>query len=165
MDIQPCCCALPWPSCHLDITESHLFMLSFFNVISFSKCPFITMYHSLGFRQLLVIGREDKPDWKLFMSFLFFFLLSHDDDFSSCAFPGTLLISVVIGLYYAFIKTQKTNMDLLVGGRKMAIVPSSLSLLASYMSAILILGEFLRALSNIQMCAKTRDFLRQKNFF
>lgn len=54
---------------------------------------------------------------------------------------GMLVISVGIGLYYAFIKKQKTNADLLVGGRNMAIFPSAMSLLATYMSAILVLGK------------------------
>ncbi|CAG7829113.1 unnamed protein product [Allacma fusca] len=55
-------------------------------------------------------------------------------------FAGTLVVSVLIGLYYAFIKKQRTNAELLVGGRNMAIFPSTMSLLATYMSAILVLG-------------------------
>ncbi|OXA62795.1 Sodium-coupled monocarboxylate transporter 1 [Folsomia candida] len=55
-------------------------------------------------------------------------------------FLGTLAVSMLIGVYYAFIKKQKTNVDLLVGGRSMPIIPTSLSLLATYMSAILVLG-------------------------
>lgn len=30
-------------------------------------------------------------------------------------FLGTLAVSMLIGVYYAFIKKQKTNVDLLVG--------------------------------------------------
>jgi len=46
-------------------------------------------------------------------------------------FVGTLAVSMLIGVYYAFIKKQKTNEELLVGGRQMAILPSALSLLAT----------------------------------
>jgi hypothetical protein len=38
---------------------------------------------------------------------------------------------MLIGVYYAFIKKQTTNEELLVGGRQMAIFPSALSLLAT----------------------------------
>ena len=58
-------------------------------------------------------------------------------------FAGTLVISLLIGLYYAVIKKQRTNAELLVGGRNMAIFPTAMSLLATYMSAILVLGKVL----------------------
>jgi Na+/proline symporter len=57
------------------------------------------------------------------------------------SYPGTVLFSVLIGVYYAFIQKQKTNSDLLVGGRNMSLIPVSLSLLATYVSATIILGE------------------------
>ena len=36
-------------------------------------------------------------------------------------FGGTLVVSLLIGLYYAFIKKQRTNAELLVGGRNMVM--------------------------------------------
>jgi len=56
-------------------------------------------------------------------------------------FIGTLAVSLFIGIYYAFFKKQTTNDELLVGGRSLGIFPIALSLLATYMSAILVLGE------------------------
>ena len=54
-----------------------------------------------------------------------------------------LLISTGIGIYYA-IKTRKSqgsgSDELLTGGKKLSVVPVTLSLLASFMSAIFILG-------------------------
>ena len=54
-----------------------------------------------------------------------------------------LLISTSIGIYYA-IKTRKSqgsgSDELLTGGKKLSVVPVTLSLLASFMSAIFILG-------------------------
>jgi len=56
-------------------------------------------------------------------------------------FVGVVVMSILIGIYYAFVKKQQTNEDLLVGGRNMQVVPIALSLLATYMSAILVLGK------------------------
>ncbi|XP_021951662.1 sodium-coupled monocarboxylate transporter 1 [Folsomia candida] len=53
---------------------------------------------------------------------------------------STLIISMAIGVYYAVFKKQETNADLLVGGRSMPLIPTALSLLATYMSPILVLG-------------------------
>jgi Na+/proline symporter len=55
---------------------------------------------------------------------------------------ATLVISMLIGVYYAIFKKQKTNSDLNLGGRSMPLIPTALSLLATYMSPILVLGEF-----------------------
>jgi len=55
-------------------------------------------------------------------------------------FLGTLVISMLIGCYYAFFKTQKTNEELLSGNRNIGIIPCCMSLVATYMSAILVLG-------------------------
>lgn len=52
-------------------------------------------------------------------------------------FVATLVISLLIGVFFGFIKKQKTSDDLLVGGRKMNLFAVSMSLLATYMSAIL----------------------------
>lgn len=56
-------------------------------------------------------------------------------------FGGMLLISAVIGLYYAFSGgKQQTSKDFLMGGRRMSAVPVALSLTASFMSAVTVLG-------------------------
>lgn len=55
-------------------------------------------------------------------------------------FVGTLVVSMLIGCYYAFVKTQETTEQLLVGDRNVSILPCCLSLVATYMSAILVLG-------------------------
>lgn len=56
-------------------------------------------------------------------------------------FALTLLISVAIGVVYA-IKDRKKNdtKTFLLGGRSMGVVPVSMSLLASFMSALTLLG-------------------------
>lgn len=52
-----------------------------------------------------------------------------------------LLISTSIGLFYALAKGgQKTSDDFFTGGRQMSAVPVGLSLSASFMSAIQVLG-------------------------
>ena len=55
-----------------------------------------------------------------------------------------LLISTGIGIFYA-VRTKKSNESgsnaLLTGGKKLKVVPVTLSLLASFMSAIFILGS------------------------
>ncbi|KAM6290370.1 sodium-coupled monocarboxylate transporter 1 [Porphyrio hochstetteri] len=56
-------------------------------------------------------------------------------------FAAMLLISAVIGVYYAFVGGgQKTSKDFLMGGRSMSAVPVALSLTASFMSAVTVLG-------------------------
>jgi Na+/proline symporter len=56
-------------------------------------------------------------------------------------FALMLFVSVAIGLYYAFTGgKQKTTAEFLLANRKMMAVPIALSLLASFMSAITILG-------------------------
>ncbi|NWJ05049.1 SC5A8 protein, partial [Crypturellus undulatus] len=56
-------------------------------------------------------------------------------------FAAMLLISAVIGVYYAFAGGgQKTSSDFLVGGRRMTALPVALSLTASFMSAVTVLG-------------------------
>ncbi|XP_036431451.1 sodium-coupled monocarboxylate transporter 1 isoform X2 [Colossoma macropomum] len=52
-----------------------------------------------------------------------------------------LVISAAIGVYYAFAQRgQRNSTDFLVGGRSMTAVPVALSLTASFMSAITVLG-------------------------
>ncbi|KAM8972005.1 sodium-coupled monocarboxylate transporter 1-like [Pelodytes ibericus] len=56
-------------------------------------------------------------------------------------FALMLAISAVIGVYYAFAGGgQKTSKDFLMGGRSMTAVPVALSLTASFMSAVTVLG-------------------------
>lgn len=56
-------------------------------------------------------------------------------------FAGMLVISAGIGIFYALRSgTQKTTNDYLMGGRDMQMLPVAISILVSFMSAILILG-------------------------
>lgn len=56
-------------------------------------------------------------------------------------FALMLVISAGIGVYYAFSgRGQSSSADFLVGGRSMTAVPVALSLTASFMSAITVLG-------------------------
>ncbi|NXC15766.1 SC5A8 protein, partial [Corythaeola cristata] len=56
-------------------------------------------------------------------------------------FAAMLVVSAVIGVYYAFAGGgQKTSKDFLMGGRSMNAVPVALSLTASFMSAVTVLG-------------------------
>ncbi|XP_046397964.1 sodium-coupled monocarboxylate transporter 1-like [Ischnura elegans] len=57
-------------------------------------------------------------------------------------FVGMLVVSAIIGIYFAFFAKQKQNTtsEYLMGGRKMGILPVSLSLIASYISGITLLG-------------------------
>jgi Na+/proline symporter len=52
----------------------------------------------------------------------------------------TLGGSLLIGVYYA-ITSKHSNEDLLVGGRKMHILPVAASVMVTYVSAVTILGE------------------------
>ncbi|XP_045128260.1 sodium-coupled monocarboxylate transporter 1-like [Portunus trituberculatus] len=55
-------------------------------------------------------------------------------------FCGMLLLSLFIGVFYAYKNRKKANEEFLLGGRSMSCIPVSLSLVASYISAILVLG-------------------------
>ncbi|XP_062424452.1 sodium-coupled monocarboxylate transporter 1 [Rhea pennata] len=56
-------------------------------------------------------------------------------------FAAMLLVSAIIGIYYAFAGGgQKTSKDFLMGGRSMTALPVALSLTASFMSAVTVLG-------------------------
>ncbi|NWU45120.1 SC5A8 protein, partial [Hylia prasina] len=56
-------------------------------------------------------------------------------------FAAMLLISAIIGIYYAFVGGgQKTTKDFLTAGRSMSALPVALSLTASFMSAVTVLG-------------------------
>lgn len=62
-----------------------------------------------------------------------------------CLFVAVLLVSAIVGIYYflkeKFGKKEMTSDDLLMGGREMSVFPVAMSLVASYMSAITVLGE------------------------
>lgn len=62
-----------------------------------------------------------------------------------CLFVAVFLVSAVVGLYYflkeKFGKKEMTSDDLLMGGREMSVFPVAMSLVASYMSAITVLGK------------------------
>ncbi len=51
----------------------------------------------------------------------------------------TLLVSLFIGIYYA-IRSKNNNESLLMGGRKMRILPVAASVMVTYVSAITVLG-------------------------
>ena len=56
-------------------------------------------------------------------------------------FVLTLVISAGIGLFYAWRDKKRQNTEnFLLGGRKMSIFPVTLSLMASFLSAVLVLG-------------------------
>lgn len=56
-------------------------------------------------------------------------------------FVGVLVISLAIGLYHAFTGgKQRTTNEVLLGNRKLKTIPVSLSILVSFISAILVIG-------------------------
>lgn len=55
-------------------------------------------------------------------------------------FGLTLVLSVAVGIYHAVISKPSTTKEYLLASRKMMSIPVALSLLASFMSGITILG-------------------------
>ncbi|CAG0923130.1 unnamed protein product [Notodromas monacha] len=57
-------------------------------------------------------------------------------------FAGLLAVSAFIGVYYGFFKRKQNNStaDFLMAGRSMGVFPMAMSLMASFMSAITLLG-------------------------
>lgn len=55
-------------------------------------------------------------------------------------FGGMLAASLAIGIFYAIKSRNKANEEFLLGSRSLTCFPVSISLLASYISAILVLG-------------------------
>ena len=55
-------------------------------------------------------------------------------------FGLTLLVSAGIGVYHAVVSKPSTTTEYLLGSRKMMSIPVALSLLASFMSGVTILG-------------------------
>ena len=64
-------------------------------------------------------------------------------------FGVSLVIPVIISLYYCCIKKQKSNSEFLMGNRSINAIPMSFSLCASYMSAIVILGNYYKKDGNV----------------
>ena len=57
-------------------------------------------------------------------------------------FAAMLVVSAGIGIFYACVgKKKNTTGDFLMGGRNMQLFPVAISILVSFMSAILILGK------------------------
>ena len=56
-------------------------------------------------------------------------------------FGISLLIPVLIAVYYTFVKKQKTNATFLLGDRSLSALPISFSLAVSYLSAVTITGK------------------------
>lgn len=57
-------------------------------------------------------------------------------------FALMLVVSASIGVYYAWVdRGQESSEDFLMGGRKLTALPVSLSLTASFMSAITVLSN------------------------
>ena len=71
--------------------------------------------------------------------------MGNDKEFAAVdyvIFALLLGVSASIGIFFGFIrKKQNTSKELLLGNRSMGVFPSSLSLLASFMSGITILGN------------------------
>ena len=57
-----------------------------------------------------------------------------------CVFGAMLLISSIIGIYFAYGGKQSNTKEYLMAGRDMSWFPIFVSLLASYLSAITLLG-------------------------
>ena len=64
-------------------------------------------------------------------------------------FGVSLVIPVIISLYYCCIKKQTSNSDFLMGNRSINAIPMSFSLCASYMSAVIITGKYQKVQSII----------------
>ncbi|XP_063548815.1 sodium-coupled monocarboxylate transporter 1-like [Cydia strobilella] len=56
-------------------------------------------------------------------------------------FVFMLAISALVGIYWGFMKKQTTQSDYLLGGRNMQVVPVAMSLVASFVSGITLLGS------------------------
>ena len=57
-------------------------------------------------------------------------------------FSTMLGISLIIGMYFAK-KEKKTSKDFLLGGKSMSVLPVSMSMIASSISAISLLGKWI----------------------
>lgn len=55
-------------------------------------------------------------------------------------FALSLMVPILIALYYAFVRKQETTAQYMMGDRKVAALPMSVSLAVSYLSAVTITG-------------------------
>lgn len=55
-------------------------------------------------------------------------------------FTAMFLLCIFIGIYFGFFKKSLSESDYLMGGRNMKIIPISMSLVASFISGITLLG-------------------------
>lgn len=70
-------------------------------------------------------------------------ILSHLQSFSwpdYFVFISMFVLCIFIGIYFGFLKKSKSEDDYLVGGRNMSTFPVALSLVASFISGITLLG-------------------------
>ncbi len=56
-------------------------------------------------------------------------------------FALSLLVPILIALYYAFVQKQKTTDAYMMGDRKVGALPMAFSLTVSYLSAVTITGK------------------------
>lgn len=56
-------------------------------------------------------------------------------------FGLSLVIPVIIAVYYACVKTQRTTSQYMLGDRKVTAIPMAFSLTVSYLSAVTITGK------------------------
>lgn len=56
-------------------------------------------------------------------------------------FVSSIVLSMAIGIYYAVREGQNTTQEYLMANRKIQILPASLSLMLSYLSATTLLGD------------------------
>ena len=57
-------------------------------------------------------------------------------------FGVALVIPIIMALYYACIKKQKSNFEFLMANRNMSAFPIGFSLAANYLSAVIVTGKF-----------------------
>ncbi|XP_039303168.1 sodium-coupled monocarboxylate transporter 1 isoform X2 [Solenopsis invicta] len=71
-------------------------------------------------------------------------------------FTGMLIICGIVGIYFGFVKKSSGEDEYLVGGRNMKTFPVSLSLLASFISGISLLGTpteiYVHGISYLYIC-------------
>lgn len=56
-------------------------------------------------------------------------------------FALSLMLPVLISLYYALVRRQDSAVQFATGGKKLAVVPAGFSLAVTYLSATLITGK------------------------
>ena len=56
-------------------------------------------------------------------------------------FGLSLVIPLIIAIYYACVKTQRTTAQYMLGDRKVSAIPMAFSLTVSYLSAVTITGK------------------------